>query len=282
MAGFCIAIGVGSVLAIPYAFFCRVVILSFPAAPHSILVGSVVGAAFACVALRRKPNRKDGWLIVWEVVAGGATMPVAQLLIKAIGVCPDLFLPPVLLPHFGGVGTVGYLPCERGAQGKRNREREQRRRRAIADRAEEATTEAESSVLLSPLIVAGHRFVGSDVHHPPSFSAGESRISSPRRDRATLAPQAGSDRTEKLVMTDGHTFRARIDAVCQSTEPRQGSTRSVTILPPDLRCAGKEDAHRLPGNLTALGEDAALQAGCQRLELFLHLRRAEHAPAEAG
>ena len=178
MAGFCIATGVGCVLAIPYAFFCRVVILSFLAAPYNILVGSVVGAAFACVALQRKPNRKAGWLILWEVVAGGATMPVAQLLIKAIGVRPDLFLAPVLLPLFGGVGTVGYLACERGTQGKRNREREQRYRRAIADSAKEATTEAEPSVLLSPSIVAGHRFVGSDVHHPRSFSAGGSRISS--------------------------------------------------------------------------------------------------------
>ena len=141
MAAFFIAIGVGCVLAIPYAFSCRAVILSFLVVPYNILLGSVVGAAFAYGAVQGNPNRKASWLIVWGVIAGGVTMPVAQLVISAIGVCPDLFLSPVLLPLFGGVGTVGYLACEKGTRGKRNREREQRYRRAIAEHAEEEAAE---------------------------------------------------------------------------------------------------------------------------------------------
>ena len=143
MIAFFMAIGVGCVLSIPYAFFCKVVILSFLVAPYNILVGSVVGAAFAYGALRGGRNRKVSLLIAWGVIAGGVTMPVAQWVISAIGVCPDLFLSPILLPLFGGVGTVGYLAGEKGTRGKRNREREQRYRHAIAEHAEEATPEDE-------------------------------------------------------------------------------------------------------------------------------------------
>ncbi len=143
MAAFFVAIGAGCVLAIPYAFFCKAVILGFLVIPYSILVGSVVGAAFEYGALQGEPNRKTSWLIAWGVIAGGVTMPAAQLVISVIGVCPGFFLSPVLLPFFGGVGTVGYLACERGTRGKRNREREQRYCHAIAEHAEEATTEGE-------------------------------------------------------------------------------------------------------------------------------------------
>ena len=143
MAAFFIAIGVGCVLAIPYAFFCKAVILSFFIALYSILVGAAVGATFAYGALRGEPNRKASWLIVWGAIAGGVTMPIAQPIISAIGACPGLFLSPILLPLFGGVGTVLYLACEKGTRGRRNRGREQRYRRAIAEHAEEATTEDE-------------------------------------------------------------------------------------------------------------------------------------------
>jgi len=143
MAAFFIAIGAGCVLVVPYSFFCKAVILCFLVIPYNILVGSIVGAVFAYGALQGEPNRKFSWLIAWGVIARGATMPVAQLLISAIDVCPGLFLSPILLPLFGGVGTVGYLACEKGIRGKRNREREERYRRAIAKRAGDATAEDE-------------------------------------------------------------------------------------------------------------------------------------------
>jgi len=142
VVAFLIGLAVGSAFSVPYALFCKAVALGFLVIPYNMLIGGVAGAAFAYAASRQRRDVNPVVLIAGGLVVALFTLFTGAVIVDAIGTCPGIFLSPILLPMFGAVGAVVYLACQKGIRGKRDREREQRYRRAIAEHAKDDSTDS--------------------------------------------------------------------------------------------------------------------------------------------
>jgi len=128
-----IGLAVGGASSVPYAFFCRAVVLGFLLIPYNMVIGGVAGGAFAFAASRQRQDVNPVVLIGGGLVVGFLMLPAGGAIVNAIGACHGIFLSPILVPMFGAIGAVVYLACQRGIRGRRDRAREQRYGRAISE-----------------------------------------------------------------------------------------------------------------------------------------------------